>query len=58
MEDGLLRHTTDGSPQGGVISPCLSNIFLHHVLDEWLKKAPDQKPVHSGWRPNEQEGMP
>src|SRR5438552_18808016 len=37
LEDGLLRHATEGSPQGGVISPCLSNIFLHHVLDEWLE---------------------
>ena len=27
VEDGLLRRTTEGSPQGGVISPCLSNIF-------------------------------
>src|ERR1700693_4718067 len=26
-----------GLPQGGVISPCLSNIFLHHVLDEWFE---------------------
>jgi len=34
LEDGLLRHATEGSPQGGVISPCLSNVFLHHVLDE------------------------
>src|SRR5215831_16317671 len=38
VEDGLLRHATEGSPQGGVISPCLSNIFLHHVLDEWFEK--------------------
>ena len=37
VEDGLLRHTTEGSPQGGVISPCLSNIFLHYVLDEWFE---------------------
>ena len=37
LEDDLLRHTTEGSPQGGVISPCLSNIFLHHVLDEWFE---------------------
>src|SRR6267154_5940440 len=37
LEDGLLRHSTAGSPQGGVISPCLSNIFLHHVLDEWFE---------------------
>jgi RNA-directed DNA polymerase len=52
LEDGLLRHATEGSPQGGVISPCLSNIFLHHVLDEWfenevkprLKGRPDYAP--------------
>src|SRR5438477_12489511 len=37
LEDGVLRHATEGSPQGGVISPCLSNIFLHHVLDEWFE---------------------
>jgi group II intron reverse transcriptase/maturase len=37
VEDGLLRRSTMGSPQGGVISPCLSNIFLHHVLDEWFE---------------------
>jgi len=37
VEDGLLRRATEGSPQGGVISPCLSNVFLHHVLDEWFE---------------------
>ena len=37
LEDGLLRRATEGSPQGGVVSPCLSNIFLHHVLDEWFE---------------------
>jgi RNA-directed DNA polymerase len=37
LENGLLRHASEGSPQGGVISPCLSNIFLHHVLDEWFE---------------------
>lgn len=37
VEDGLLRRMTMGSPQGGVVSPCLSNIFLHHVLDEWFE---------------------
>ena len=37
LEHGLLRHATEGSPQGGVISPCLANIFLHHVLDEWFE---------------------
>ena len=37
VEDGLLHHAAEGTPQGGVISPCLSNVFLHHVLDEWFE---------------------
>ncbi len=37
LEDGLLRLATEGTPQGGVISPMLSNIVLHHVLDEWFE---------------------
>lgn len=37
MEDGAVRHPTAGTPQGGVISPLLSNIYLH-VLDRvWAK---------------------
>jgi hypothetical protein len=46
LEDGLLRHATEGSPQGGVISPLLSNIFLHHVLDEWFEN--EVKPRLTG----------
>ena len=38
VESGLLHRTTEGSPQGGVISPCLSNVFLHHVLDDWFER--------------------
>ena len=37
LEHGRLSHATTGSPQGGVISPLLANIFLHHVLDEWFE---------------------
>ncbi|GJL56859.1 MAG: group II intron reverse transcriptase/maturase [Nitrospirales bacterium] len=36
MEDGCVWHPASGSPQGGVISPMLANVFLHYVLDEWF----------------------
>jgi group II intron reverse transcriptase/maturase len=37
--DGTLTHKDGkGTPQGGVISPLLTNLFLHYVLDVWLKK--------------------
>ena len=34
MEDGAVRRSERGTPQGGVISPRLSNLYLHPVLDE------------------------
>jgi RNA-directed DNA polymerase len=37
MEGGTLSHPTTGTPQGGVISPLLSNIYLHEVLDTWFE---------------------
>ena len=36
MEEGSVSFPDAGSPQGGVISPLLANIFLHYVLDEWF----------------------
>ncbi len=36
MEDGAVTFPDSGSPQGGVISPILANIYLHEVLDEWF----------------------
>lgn len=36
VDAGKLTHPDAGTPQGGVASPLLSNIFLHHVLDEWF----------------------
>ena len=37
LEGGTVHRPVAGTPQGGVISPMLSNIFLHHVLDEWFE---------------------
>jgi len=37
-EDGQWSATTVGTPQGAVISPLLANIYLHYVLDLWVKK--------------------
>ena len=38
MEDGKLEATEIGTPQGGNLSPVISNIFLHYVLDLWFEK--------------------
>jgi group II intron reverse transcriptase/maturase len=38
LEDGRMTLPEEGSPQGGVISPLLANIFLHYVLDVWFEQ--------------------
>ena len=35
MEGGVVHRVATGTPQGGVISPLLANIYLHEVLDKW-----------------------
>lgn len=37
-EDGTLIDRDKGTPQGGVVSPLLANLFLHYTLDEWMRK--------------------
>lgn len=38
MEGMAVRHPETGTPQGGVISPILSNVYLHEVLDTWFER--------------------
>ena len=38
MEEGCISYPDAGSPQGGVISPMLANVFLHYVLDVWFRQ--------------------
>jgi RNA-directed DNA polymerase len=39
LEDGCITHPETGSPQGGVISPVLANVYLHEVLDTWFEQT-------------------
>src|SRR5689334_11394665 len=38
MEKGVVTHMHEGVPQGGPVSPVLSNIYLHYVLDLWFER--------------------
>jgi len=37
LEGGVVTHPERGTPQGGVISPLLANVYLHEVLDVWFE---------------------
>ncbi len=46
MESGGLSYPDAGTPQGGVVSPLLANVYLHEVLDTWFER--DVKPRLQG----------
>lgn len=43
-EDGTLVERIKGTPQGGVISPLLANLFLHYAFDKWMERNYPQHP--------------
>lgn len=44
MPDGSIQARTRGTPQGGVISPVLANLFLHYAFDIWMDKTYPENP--------------
>ena len=44
MEDGSIMQRDCGTPQGGVISPLLANLFLHYAFDRWMQRTHPGNP--------------
>ena len=43
-QDGSLRARDQGTPQGGVVSPILANLFLHYAFDAWVRREMPRVP--------------
>jgi RNA-directed DNA polymerase len=44
MPDGTIQQPDKGTPQGGVISPLLANLFLHYAFDDWMRRHHPKVP--------------
>ena len=44
LTDGTVVERTKGTPQGGVVSPCLANLFLHYAFDAWMGRTFPKAP--------------
>jgi group II intron reverse transcriptase/maturase len=49
LEEGTITHPEAGSPQGGVISPLLANVYLHYVLDVWFEQEVQPRLHGRAW---------
>jgi hypothetical protein len=49
LEEGVVTTPEAGSPQGGVISPLLANVYLHYVLDVWFEQEVKPRLRGSGF---------
>jgi len=49
MEEGQLHYEEAGTPQGGVVSPILSNIYLHEVFDQWFAEVVQERMRGHYW---------